>query len=453
MKCINKYENSSQQIVIRKGTVMYITQCIIAKNEEKNIEYCLSHLKSVVDEQIVIDTGSTDRTVELAETFGAKVFHFDWIDDFSAARNYAIDKAKGDWIIFLDCDEYFSDSSIPIIKKYIRNINSNTNIDGILSEFINIDCNNNVISRAINVSPRIFRKKINIRYKNKVHEFLADEKREKLNFSVVCSNESNNLKILHTGYDKKIVKDKNKNKRNINLLKKELDANPEDSHLNLYISMSLYMNQQYKESLNYAFQALKYMDSNKDLEYYPTIYSSILYSMHALNAPYDKMKTMFDEATIKYLKYPDYYRAMGLAALRIGDIKEAIRFLEKCIHYCSNYNSNIESIAFGQIENVYSELLGAYILDNNKTKIVEISVVLLNANKYEYDNLTVLIITLLTQENEEAIIKFLSKMYDYKNFKDKIYLLKSSKASDNEKLINYYKSLLNEEELKAVESL
>ena len=99
---------------------MYITQCIIAKNEEDNIGYCLSHLKSVADEQIVVDTGSNDRTVEVAKELGAKLFYFDWIDDFSAARNYALEKAKGDWIVFLDCDEYFTDDSIPLIKGYIK---------------------------------------------------------------------------------------------------------------------------------------------------------------------------------------------------------------------------------------------------------------------------------------------------------------------------------------------
>jgi hypothetical protein len=77
---------------------------------------------------------------------------------------------------------------------------------------------------------------------------------------------------------------------------------------------------------------------------------------------------------------------------------------------------------------------------------------LLNVDKYDYENLTVLIITLLSQEKEEAIIEFLSKIYDYNSFKDKIYLFKSGEVSKNEKLIEYYYSLFNEEELKTLES-
>ena len=80
---------------------------MIVKNEETNIERALSWGKDIVYEQIVVDTGSTDRTVELARAMGAKVYDFEWIDDFAAAKNYAISKASGEWIAFLDADEYF----------------------------------------------------------------------------------------------------------------------------------------------------------------------------------------------------------------------------------------------------------------------------------------------------------------------------------------------------------
>jgi glycosyltransferase involved in cell wall biosynthesis len=200
---------------------MYISQCIIAKNEEDNIGHCLSHIKSVVDEQIVVDTGSTDRTVEIAEKLGAKVFNFDWVDDFSAARNFALDKARGDWIIFLDCDEYFSEQSIPLIRNTIRKISGNRNINGILTELINIDKNKNIISSIKNVSPRIFRNRKSLRYKNKIHELLVDAKSKEANSAVVCLDATNDIKIFHTGYDKSIMDDKKKNERNINLLKEE----------------------------------------------------------------------------------------------------------------------------------------------------------------------------------------------------------------------------------------
>ena len=75
---------------MRRG--VRLSQCMIVKNEEENIERALSWGKDIMYEQIVVDTGSTDRTVEIAERLGAKVYHFEWIDDFAAAKNYAIEQ-------------------------------------------------------------------------------------------------------------------------------------------------------------------------------------------------------------------------------------------------------------------------------------------------------------------------------------------------------------------------
>ena len=92
---------------MKQAKGIMISQCMIVKNEEKNIERALSWGKGIVAEQIVVDTGSEDRTVEIAESLGARVYHFPWIDDFAAAKNFAISKANYEWIAFLDADEYF----------------------------------------------------------------------------------------------------------------------------------------------------------------------------------------------------------------------------------------------------------------------------------------------------------------------------------------------------------
>ena len=86
---------------------MKISACYITKNEERNIVRSLQSLLDSVDEIIVVDTGSTDRTKEAAAGLGARVLDFAWEDDFSAPRNLAIQEAQGDWIIFLDADEWF----------------------------------------------------------------------------------------------------------------------------------------------------------------------------------------------------------------------------------------------------------------------------------------------------------------------------------------------------------
>ena len=93
---------------------------MIVKNEEKHLENCLSALKNLTDhissELIIVDTGSTDRTKEIALKYTDKVYDFEWIDDFAAARNYGLKKAKGKWFMFLDADEYFDEDCSQMIK-------------------------------------------------------------------------------------------------------------------------------------------------------------------------------------------------------------------------------------------------------------------------------------------------------------------------------------------------
>ncbi len=82
-----------------------LSVCMIVRNEEKNLPRALASVQGMADELVVVDTGSRDRTVEIAQAAGARVFHFPWVDDFSAARNAALDRATGKWIFWLDADE------------------------------------------------------------------------------------------------------------------------------------------------------------------------------------------------------------------------------------------------------------------------------------------------------------------------------------------------------------
>lgn len=85
-----------------------LSLCMIVKDEEKYLPRCLGSIKPVVDEMIIVDTGSIDRTKDIAKLFGAKVYDFEWNDDFSEARNFSLSKAAGEWIFVLDADEVVS---------------------------------------------------------------------------------------------------------------------------------------------------------------------------------------------------------------------------------------------------------------------------------------------------------------------------------------------------------
>lgn len=103
---------------------MSLSLCMITKNEEQFLERCINSVKPAVDEIIVVDTGSTDRTKEIAKALGATVLDFAWGDDFSKARNFAIEHATGDWILVLDADEVLDAADAGKIKEMISDAES-----------------------------------------------------------------------------------------------------------------------------------------------------------------------------------------------------------------------------------------------------------------------------------------------------------------------------------------
>ena len=82
-----------------------ISACMMVKNEEEMLPRCLNSIKHLIDELIVVDTGSTDKTIEIAESFGAKIYHHPWENNFSKHRNQSLGYATGDWILLVDADE------------------------------------------------------------------------------------------------------------------------------------------------------------------------------------------------------------------------------------------------------------------------------------------------------------------------------------------------------------
>jgi FkbM family methyltransferase len=99
-----------------------VSLCMIIKDEETYLARCLASVKPIVDEMIVVDTGSTDRSKDIAITFGAKVYDYEWRDDFAAARNYSISKASGEWILILDGDEVISHLDHADFNKLVKKI-------------------------------------------------------------------------------------------------------------------------------------------------------------------------------------------------------------------------------------------------------------------------------------------------------------------------------------------
>ncbi|MDY7006144.1 MAG: tetratricopeptide repeat protein [Cyanobacteriota bacterium] len=185
---------------------MNLSFCIIVKNEEKNLPRCLASVKNVVDEMVVLDTGSTDRTPEIAQEFGAKVHYFEWCNDFAAARNESLKYVTGDWVLVLDADEYLSPKIAPHIQEAIKS-----------DRYILI----NLIREEIGAqqSPyslvsRLFRNHPEIKFSRPYHAIVDDSITE------ILAKESHweiaslpEIAVLHEGYQKGEITSKNKLQR------------------------------------------------------------------------------------------------------------------------------------------------------------------------------------------------------------------------------------------------
>lgn len=98
-----------------------LSLCMIVRDEEQWLESCLQSVQSIVDEIVIVDTGSIDATKAIAQNYGAKIYDWEWQDDFAAARNVSLEKATGDWILVLDADEVIAKDDLEVIQSYIQN--------------------------------------------------------------------------------------------------------------------------------------------------------------------------------------------------------------------------------------------------------------------------------------------------------------------------------------------
>lgn len=183
-----------------------LSACIISKNEEKTIGTLLASLKNVADEIILVDTGSTDSTIEIAKKYGSKIYELPWDNDFSKARNYAVDKATKEWILYIDCDEYLAEGSKHVLKQNLSN-----KFEAYTISLINIVNGNETLESQ---SLRLFKNRPSYRFKGRIHEQIAPSILAKYPEKFI---QYMPLKLYHTGYNPEVVKSKNKNQRNFDI--------------------------------------------------------------------------------------------------------------------------------------------------------------------------------------------------------------------------------------------
>jgi len=203
-----------------------LSLCMIVRDEEQRLARCLESVAGIADEIVVVDTGSTDRTVEVAKRFGAKVEHYAWDGDFSKARNKSLELATGDWILFLDADEELDPESVPELRRLVRDEKT----AGINVQIKNYLPAGGLVTVFKGNYCRLFRNLPEIRFEGAVHEQILPSI-QRARGRVVSSS----ITIEHHGYSFDRDALNNKRMRDLEILKKEVAEHPEDAfnYLNL----------------------------------------------------------------------------------------------------------------------------------------------------------------------------------------------------------------------------
>ena len=321
-----------------------ISVCIIAKNEENCIGECLRRLSKYDWEIVVVDTGSTDRTIEIARKYTSAVYSFPWINDFSAARNYSIQRAKNDYILVLDCDEYLEEdqhtvSIISALPSYITQEQIGVfTLHSPTPMYTQLDAAPVITTEHI---ARFFHRGT-MCFKGRIHEQLTNKTGRAKEYIFIP------LSFFHTGYETPSLQ-RQKAFRNIPLLEEALADHPDNPYLYYQLGRSYFSIADYTKALPYFEDALS-IELDERLEYVQTLVESYGYCLLNLKQ-YQKALELEGIYPI-FSKRADFVFLMGLIYMNNALFAKAIEEFQKATtisnhsvdgvnSYRANYNIGV----------------------------------------------------------------------------------------------------------------
>lgn len=320
-----------------------ISACMMVKNEEEMLPNCLESIRSWVDEIIIVDTGSTDKTVEIAKSYGAKVYHQKWTKDFSFHRNYSMSKATCDWIFIIDADEEFVLDDLPTLRQAVAqddyrlvsfnvfNINKET---GQTTSFLH--------------SIRMFRRDAELRYAGIVHNQLMFDPGEKALRLGISVN--------HYGYDLSPEKMKAKLARSRELLEKQLIDEPDNcfvqyNYVQLLRSCGSHPDAETCQ-LMLKHAALAVELSKKDEKYGEAVELMALHQLattHISLQEYNKSLEYCEKALKIKSDFLDALLSMAHAYTGLKEFDKAEKYYNEYLEIRENYDETAEEVNLIQI--------------------------------------------------------------------------------------------------------
>lgn len=276
-----------------------LSVCLIVRNEEEFLGRCLASVRDVASQIIVVDTGSTDRTIEIAKEYGAEVHHFAWCDDFSAARNAALEHVTGDWVLSLDADEELLVEHHETLRREMRCAAS-------LAYRIPI-INVGREQEGCSYVPRLFRNAPGLFFVGRVHEQVFSS------VQVRCQqwglkNALGQTTLLHHGYTTEVVSNRNKIERNLRLLQLAIEELPNEPNLLMNYGLELVRSGRLQNGLEQYLEALRCLSALPPSEVTPELRETLLTQLTA-----HLMAARCFEDIVRILQLP-IAKAAGLTA-------------------------------------------------------------------------------------------------------------------------------------------
>jgi tetratricopeptide (TPR) repeat protein len=290
-----------------------ISACLIVKDEEANLARCLGSVRHVVDEIVVVDTGSTDRTVEIARQYGARVFHFPWINDFAAARNESLRHVTGDWVLTLDADFFVPRESAHRIVKAVRS--------GLADAFAYTVRSRAVAGGSLNQLVFLFKRVPGIRWEGDVHErVLPSLQRLGLRLSPT------DILVEHTGYeDAEILAEKGR--KYLALLEARRDAGEDNPHLHRHLAQSYLSAARYDDAIA---EITKSLSRASSLEVGGLSYDYEQLAMaHLLAGRHADAREICERAVKLCPEACALWYAGAWASVETGRVRQAIEYAER----------------------------------------------------------------------------------------------------------------------------
>ncbi len=291
-----------------------LSLCMIVKDEEKILDRCLSSMKDYVDEIIILDTGSTDATVDIARKYTPHIHHFQWVNDFAAARNASIEYATGTWILVLDADEYMEPNDAKKLREFIQGEAPTPNFIYCLPIVSHLGGGHttNVTEDPVG---RLFPHRMGFYFHRPIHEQITSSRGLSIKYVNIPHI------IQHSGYTDEILAAKNKHERNLTIFRQLKDRQGQYTiYDHLMIASQYMMMKEYDEALPHLEKTL-----GKESEL-GTAYNRVLLSFVQL---YINTQRFIDAWAFIEKHIPDYKQYSDIQAIRgiiyyhLGFYKEA----------------------------------------------------------------------------------------------------------------------------------